>query len=186
MRPTTFPSPSPSSANSETVRCRLANDPSLLWSLIKNARQHTRGIRVKTAVRVTQVTRVTHPVCDKINGRSFQAYSELTLHQLSTMVLNVRLMRGCVTPLRFGMLCCQCCCVDPAMMRTSPAESVALIFLLRSRLCRRTKSRAAPKDTDAMVGLGPYLQPWQQGVCVCVCVLAGCRQGLHPATCWHM
>lgn len=33
-----------------------------------------------------------------------------------------------------------------------------LIFLVRSVLWRSTKSRGAPKDTDAMVGLSPYLQ----------------------------
>jgi hypothetical protein len=78
--------------------------------------------------------------------------------QLSTIVLKVRLIRGCVIPLRLGMLCCQNCCVVPAMISTSPADKVVLIFLLRSMLCLSTKSLGVPNDTDAMFGLSPYLQ----------------------------
>lgn len=77
---------------------------------------------------------------------------------MSSIVLNVRLIRGWLIPFRLGMLCCQCCCVVPVMISTSPADSVVLIFLLRSRLCRSTKSRGAPKDTEAMLGRSPYLQ----------------------------
>lgn len=78
--------------------------------------------------------------------------------QLSTIVLKVRFIRGCVTPLRLGMLCCQYCCVVPAMTKQSPADKVVLIFLVRSALCRSTKSLGAPNDTDAMFGRSPYLQ----------------------------
>lgn len=74
-----------------------------------------------------------------------------------TMFLNVRFMRGCVTPFLLGMLCCQNSCVVPAMRKTSPAHKLTLIFLLLFWWCRRTKSRGVPNETDAMVGLWPYL-----------------------------
>jgi hypothetical protein len=94
----------------------------------------------------------------KYSKDSYYPCSTCASCQVSTIVLKVRLIRGCVTPLRLGMLCCQFCCVVPAMTTTSPADKVVLIFLVRSVLCRSTKSLGAPKDTDAMFGWSPYLQ----------------------------
>jgi hypothetical protein len=72
------------------------------------------------------------------------------------MVLNVRLILGPTTLFRRGTECCQCCCMVPAITKTSPAARFKTILCSRCSFCRKTKSRAAPRDTEAMVGAAPY------------------------------
>mmetsp|Transcript_14426 Transcript_14426/g.39078 ORF Transcript_14426/g.39078 Transcript_14426/m.39078 type:complete len:216 (+) Transcript_14426:317-964(+) len=75
-----------------------------------------------------------------------------------TIRLNVRLMRGpidCAGDLR-GTVCCHCCCTLPFMTSKSPGPRVNLYLSLLLSFFLKMKSRAAPKESEAMVGSSPY------------------------------